>query len=32
MPIPKESSAIHGIYDEDVEDTTFKELLQKLWK
>ncbi|WP_248723525.1 3'-5' exonuclease [Seonamhaeicola sp. ML3] len=31
MPIPKESSAIHGIYDEDVADKpTFKELAKEV--
>lgn len=31
MPIPKESSAIHGIYDEDVENApTFKDIAPKI--
>lgn len=31
MPIPKESSAIHGIYDEDVVDApTFKDIASKI--
>jgi DNA polymerase-3 subunit epsilon len=31
MPIPKESSAIHGIYDEDVaEAPTFKDIAPKI--
>ena len=31
MPIPKESSAIHGIYDEDVADSpTFREIAPKV--
>lgn len=33
MPIPLESSLIHGIYDEDVKDVpTFKEISDKLFK
>ncbi len=33
MPIPKESSVIHGIYDEDVKDKpTFKEVAKNLAK
>ncbi len=33
MPIPLESSLIHGIYDEDVQDApTFRQMAQKLFK
>jgi len=33
MPIPVESSMIHGVYDEDVKDApTFKDISAKLFK
>ena len=33
MPIPVEASAVHGIYDKDVENApTFKETAPKSWK
>ena len=32
MPIPKEASAVHGIYDEDVKDApTFKEIAKEIY-
>jgi DNA polymerase-3 subunit epsilon len=33
MPIPKEASEVHGIYDEDIKDApTFKDIAEKLYK